>query len=1054
MAVKGILDLSDWDFNKNGPARLYGEWGFYWDQLLTPNDFNTLHPPDKTGFFKVPGGWGKKVVNGTPLKLKGHATLRLKIRMPEDNTPILFNTSTYLSSWKVWLDGKLLAKAGETSKKSSQLIIRAPVMHHIKAEGRILECIVQVSTYSTNPYIGATFKMSIGKYEDLQLLPTGAVENLNYGGFLLPYLGGLMNGALLFMGLYHATFFLFRKKDRSYLYFSAVCILYGMTSTVYGWDRSHLFQIWGNHDSFLICFTLSQISIFLVIPALTMYIHSLFPRECAMAAVRISQIIGITFGLFRGFMVVYTGDNPIIEALILTMGGPVAETSFFIISLVLILYLFAITTRAFFHKKPNANLVFGSILVCLVCLFIDTMHLYFDFSLFRVIPIGIFFMLVSQSFILARRFSLFFVEVERLSSELSQKNIELTRMDKLKDDFLATTSHELRTPLNGIIGMVESLMAGAAGKPSDKAMAGLSMVFSSAKRLAGLVNDILDFSRLKNRDIELSKKPVDIKPLVSSVMAVTQNLIGSKDLALTQSIPENIPLVWGDENRLQQILYNLLGNAVKFTEKGEIHVKAVQKDTMVQIAISDTGLGIAKDEQEKIFKSFEQVDSTPARPFEGTGLGLSITRHLVELHGGDIRVESIVGKGSTFYFTLPVATIRAGTDTASDANVMTPDVFELPEVQKESSGPASANPLQSRESEYQVLVVDDDPVNLQVVANHLSLENISFCTASDGEAALKRIETGETPRIILLDIMMPKITGYDVCRTLRKTFSPAQLPIIMLTAKNHVADLVEAYKAGASDYLAKPFSREELIARVNSHLDLKAAHDTFMENQRLEKALERQTQEKEMARLREEKAQLEKLRYQLNPHFLFNSLASIQGAVLIENKAAADKMITHLAAFSRLALSRGSMDTLTVARELEIIGHYFAMEQIRFGDFLKVTVNIAPEAEDVLIPSFIIQPFAENAVKYGSRTSPDALEIRITVTTPTPDTLQFQIANTGTWIQPGTTDKKHSTGTGIENTMQRLETYYADEYSYEERARHEWVIFEICLPKVMSGRNG
>jgi signal transduction histidine kinase len=509
--------------------------------------------------------------------------------------------------------------------------------------------------------------------------------------------------------------------------------------------------------------------------------------------------------------------------------------------------------------------------------------------------------------------------------------------------------------------------------------------------------------------------------------------------------------VEGDENRLQQIFYNLIGNAIKFTDQGEIRVAAIQVDSMVRVSVSDTGIGIPEEKFETIFQAFEQGDSASSRAYSGTGLGLSITRHLVELHGGEIRLGSEVGKGSTFYFTLPMSDGLPGEDNLPAVSRVVNDTpteenFLLPSAANPQ--PAALDTPPSNRDPYQVLVVDDDPVNLQVAANHLLLENISFQTASDGRGALERIESGERPHVLLLDIMMPKITGYEVCRRLRETFSPSELPIIMLTAKTHVADLVEAYKAGASDYLSKPFSKDELISRVRCHLDLRGSYANFVEKQRLEREVLQQKQKKQMARLQAEKEKLEKLRYQLNPHFLFNALASIRGAVLRDREVARE-LISHLAEFSRLTLSRGSMDTLTITEELEVIRHFMAMEQIRFGDYLTVTIEIDPNVEKIQVPALVLQPLVENAVKYGSRTSPDALEVTISAKTQPPDMIRLEIENSGRWVEPGTTDSKYSTGTGIENVKQRLEKYYASRYRFETRAEGGQVTIEIDVPRVI-----
>ena len=234
-------------------------------------------------------------------------------------------------------------------------------------------------------------------------------------------------------------------------------------------------------------------------------------------------------------------------------------------------------------------------------------------------------------------------------------NRRLQELDKLKDEFLANTSHELRTPLNGIIGLSESLLDGAAGPVPEPMKKYLEMIAYSGKRLANLVNDILDFSKLKNHTLQLHRRPVDVHESVQLLLKMTEPLVGSKPLELINAVPETLPPVFADEGRLQQILYNLVGNAVKFTDQGSITVSAKYEYDRVVIDVVDTGIGIPPDQVNKIFESFEQVDGTDNRKYGGTGLGLAITKRLVELHGGTINVTSTLGAGSRFRVRLPVA---------------------------------------------------------------------------------------------------------------------------------------------------------------------------------------------------------------------------------------------------------------------------------------------------------------------------------------------------------------------------------------------------------------
>lgn len=396
---------------------------------------------------------------------------------------------------------------------------------------------------------------------------------------------------------------------------------------------------------------------------------------------------------------------------------------------------------------------------------------------------------------------------------------KLKQVDQLKDQFLANTSHELRTPLNGIIGLSESLKDGAAGKLSPKAIDNLDMIVNSGKRLSNLVNDILDFSKLKNKDLVLSFQPVDLYSITNLVLKVSGTLAKGKSLKLINSIPKDIPLVRADENRLQQILYNLIGNSIKFTEKGEVTVNAEELNNMLSISVTDTGIGIPKEKFADIFKSFEQVDSSTEREYGGTGLGLSVTKQLVELHGGTIMVNSKVGKGSTFTFTLPISETKRQ-DVAS-LNTGNSDEF-IQNIKNELSIESSIN-VESQNSNITVLVVDDEPINRRVLQNHLNVAGYKVVEANNGKEALDLLQKRNFD-LILLDIMMPNMSGYEVCEKIRKTYSSSELPIVLLTAKNRVSDLVAGFNVGANDYLTKPFSKNELLSRIKTHLNLNGIH--------------------------------------------------------------------------------------------------------------------------------------------------------------------------------------------------------------------------------------
>lgn len=420
----------------------------------------------------------------------------------------------------------------------------------------------------------------------------------------------------------------------------------------------------------------------------------------------------------------------------------------------------------------------------------------------------------------------------RVVESQARQMAKMEQMDRLKDEFLANTSHELRTPLHGIVGIAESLLEGAAGKLNPAMKSNLSLVSASGRRLASLVNDILDYSRLENEDLVLRRRPVDVHQVVNMVLALSRPLVVGKQVTLQDALPAELPAAWADEERLEQILLNLVGNAIKFTKEGTITVAATSNNGHIEVSVRDTGIGIPTDKQALVFDSFTQADGSIAREYGGAGLGLTVSKKLVELHGSRIELESAPGVGSRFSFRLPVASSALGETSAiatTEANSrrvwsaesqshrwLAPEADE-PDLQ--TMGPADSGKAS------RTLIVDDDPTNLRVLRNFLSLRGHTVTDAISGRDALAALEV-ESFDLVLLDVMMPGLSGYEVCRIVREKYSESQLPVIMLTARNRVEDLEAGLASGANDYLAKPFDLRELSARIGTMLKLKAAAES------------------------------------------------------------------------------------------------------------------------------------------------------------------------------------------------------------------------------------
>jgi len=402
---------------------------------------------------------------------------------------------------------------------------------------------------------------------------------------------------------------------------------------------------------------------------------------------------------------------------------------------------------------------------------------------------------------------------EKTLQEQKAINEHLRRVDQLKDEFLANTSHELRTPLNGIIGIAESLKEGVAGLQNQNTLNHLQMIIDGGKRLAQLINDILDFKKLTHHNLVLHRKAVDLYTIGDVVVSLLKPLAEEKSLQLINSMPPKLPLIYADEDRMQQILLNLVGNAIKYTHKGRIEMTATARGNFIEICVSDTGIGIDHAQLDVIFKPFEQATLPETISNRGTGLGLSVSQQLVEEHGGNLWVESIVNEGSKFYFDIPIWLENTHEVEQAEAITSRPQNKLIGKASKPRAITQASN--QSDESKGRVLIADDDPINLQVLSDLLQMNGYDVESAEDGLQAVEYAKAS-TFDLAVIDIMMPGLSGYEVCKALRKKYSPIELPILLLSARNQPGDIRAGFEAGANDYVTKPIERDVLLSRIHT----------------------------------------------------------------------------------------------------------------------------------------------------------------------------------------------------------------------------------------------
>jgi signal transduction histidine kinase/ActR/RegA family two-component response regulator len=398
---------------------------------------------------------------------------------------------------------------------------------------------------------------------------------------------------------------------------------------------------------------------------------------------------------------------------------------------------------------------------------------------------------------LVREYETEYAQKEREARALAQVNEELRRLDQLKSEFLAMVSHELRTPLTAIIGYSRLLTRQVHGPLSARQLEHQEAIFRSAQRLSDLINDLLDVSRLEAGRIELNPRPTRVRQIVDQVTAVVAVAAQAKQLRIDNAVPADLPLVNADPSRLQQVLVNLVGNGVKFSSTGGlVRVSAGRQRDQVWVAVEDRGVGIPRDELMRIWDPFYQVEAPMQRRHGGSGLGLAIVRRLVELHGGVVRAESEgENRGSRFTFTLPVAAEPAAVEPAGSPEPVAVEPF-----------------LNGRE----VLVVEDEPQTQNLM--RLVVEDVLGGVAricDDGEQAIR--EAAERPpTLILLDLMLPRLSGWEVARRLRQSPRTSGVPIIAVSALSRPQEREAALHAGCEAYLTKPFTPDDLTRVVTA----------------------------------------------------------------------------------------------------------------------------------------------------------------------------------------------------------------------------------------------
>lgn len=910
----GQFDLRNWNAEDGGILLLDGEWEFYPSQWLMDGSRQQWLGDNAPRHIQVPGGWSEVLHADNPSPY-GYGSYRLLLYVdPAKQLNYSIRVPSVRTASELYVNGRLLTKSGHVATTKDEYISKdLPYSTTFTADDNgVIELVIQAANYVDSRSGGIVRSIKFGSEE--------AIAKEMKASVFMQFLAAII---FIMHAVYALILYLLGNKEKKLLYFSLLALCVTITS-VFSMDEKlfhQLFYIGINWD-----FRLTNIAfVFAAYALLQCTNHRELPYWCRMYPVYKIMTLG-TAGI-----TLFLNPTQVIMIfpIYYVLGGTAA-----------VITLITMFKKVIKDVKSNLLLLFS---------FLALMN----YTLWSLILLDSGLSLVYYPFdmiiAMACLASLWFKDYLIMHANTKELATTLQRMNDHKDQFLANTSHEFKNPLHSILNMSQSALKRERHLLQERSIKELETVLSVGRRMTLILNDLIDVMSLREGNPRIQKRVIFIQPIVTGVLDMLQLNAEVKSVKIANQISEDFPPVNADENRVVQIVFNLLHNAVKFTNDGVISIQAFVRDGRAYIVIADTGIGMDENMLKRLFRPYEQASTSETMIDGGFGLGLSISKQLVELHGGTLVVSSVLGEGSKFTFSLRLAGLEAEEEN-DVTNAFEPLPLQSMPIQEIASSvhmdkvkiPPATNQTTLIEMNRErpiLLVVDDDPINLQVLEAILPPDEYDLTMVTSGKEALAVLDTKEWD-LVISDIMMPQMSGYVLTRMIRERFTLTELPVLLLTARSRPEDIQSGFKAGANDYVAKPVEAIEIKSRIEALTTIKKS---VRDQLRLEAAW---------------------LQAQIQPHFLFNTL----NAVIALSHINLDKMRDLLDEFSNVLRNKFRFhnidDLVPVKDELNLVRSYLYIEQVRFEERLQVIWEIEG-CEDIKVPYLTIQPLVENAIRHG-----------------------------------------------------------------------------------------
>jgi two-component system sensor histidine kinase ChiS len=889
-AIDGRLNLASWDFKEDGIVFLNGTWDFYPGRLLMPGEVAQEVPQP----MKVPRTWNKYPLYGS---VRGSATYHLSVVLPKDAGPLALKVQNIWMAHRLYINGVLAKEMGSPAYAYKDHESRnTPYLINIEP-GEHLDMVIQVSnhTYYSG---GIIHPIRLGNAESM-LANYQLALGLDMAGFFI----------FLLFGIFHLQLYQMRNRETAYLYSGLFLLLTALAISMTG-EKLFMRVI---DLPFALTYKLQDLIVALSIVMWTLFIRAMEPR---VIKTKFLKYLLSPPALYMVLVAVLPMSSYIY------LKGPITIYANMLLFFFIFRFMYILVTRIYINLPLDEFIYVTATLAFETSAFFDALLYHLGYVLTNILEqMSMLGFILFLNLLLARRFTDKMNEVQALSEGLIRSN-------QIKEEFLRRTTYAIKTPLKGIYNISAHLLRERDLPFNGMQRENIALIQDTSNKLSLFVNDLIDAIKLRHEDMQLQVKTVDLYVITQVVFELLSFDIRGKDLRFINLI-KPVTLVSADENRLRQILYNVVSNAVKYTERGTIKANAFHGEDSVVLRIEDTGIGIQRDKWELIFEDSYVQEEEEGWPDEGMGMGLYLSRRLARKMNGEVWVsDSFPGKGTQISVKLPRGEgehYRLAAEAAAGYDI------DSREAGLEKRNRASKK----------LLLVDDETVNIRILSLILE-DEFQIYGAYSGEEALALLQKNSFD-LVVADTMMPGMSGIELTQRIRSQYSVLDLPIVIMRSVDGDRSIEVAYQAGANDFIAKPFAAEEVRVRIRNLLQLADAMETALQNE------------------------LAFLQAQIKPHFVYNALSNII-ALCYEDGEGAAGMLTQLSKFLRYVFQRDQgSQCLPLRQELELITAYVEIEKLRFGDRLEFKSYVDREVleGELLLPALLVQPLVENAIRHG-----------------------------------------------------------------------------------------